>query len=288
MRHAGWSKIAYFCRKFRMKDKITAFYGEHKTVFEENFRMVLESFNMEAIHKMRTSTKRLRALFILLRFLSGNRFKARKQLKKIRTLFRYAGHIREIQIEQQLVAAMGSELGEEFPEYQEYLRQREHREIARFLKHLPAYGERTEILDDPVIVDTIAALEPGNLGEQASAFILKKAGSIAANISKPTSNKRIHSNRTHLKQLYYLFDILTALTGRAELLGLGNERIRDIEQYLGEWHDLVNSPVYMNAFLRSKHFGGEKKYAVLKRRIAARRKAMRLEIINTIQPEIRV
>jgi CHAD domain-containing protein len=220
-------------------------------------------------------------------FLSGDQFKAGKQLKKIRTLFGHAGRIREIQIEQLLIESMETELGIAFPEYLEYLQQREHREIARFLKHLPAYGKRTEILNDRKVNKAIGSLDPEKLEALASDFMRIKGNRIAGNISKPTSNKRIHSNRTHLKQLYYLFDILTALTGKELLLGLTHEQIRDIEQYLGEWHDLVNSPVYMRAFFKVRNYRGDKRYMALNKRIAARRKRMRQEIITTLFPLIK-
>lgn len=269
-----------------MTEQIRAYYGEHKAVFEENFHMVLESFNMEAIHKMRTSTKRLRALFILMEYLSDKKFKARKQLKKIRTLFRYSGHIREIQIEQQLVTDLEPVLGQTYPEYLEYLKQREHREIARFLKNLPAFDDRNSILDDEHINAAFDDLDKDGLDLRAAAFIKKKSDQVSAIIARPPNNKSIHTNRTHIKQLYYLYDILTGLTGSESIMGLSNERIREVEQFFGEWHDLVNSPVYMNAFFKTRGYKGDKKYALLKKKIAEKRKSMRSEIVGQIYPEI--
>jgi CHAD domain-containing protein len=270
-----------------MTEKIRAYYQEHKSVFEENFRMVLDSFNMEAIHKMRTSTKRLRALFILMEFLTNKKFKAAKQLKKIRILFRYAGHIREIQIEQQLVIDLQEILHEDYSEYIEYLKRREHREIIRFLKHLPPPETRETILNDAKINAAFEQLDQQDNTSRAKEYVRAKETRISGLIAKPASNKRIHTNRTHLKQLYYLYEILTDLTNEDMLLGITNERIREIEQFFGDWHDLVNSPVYMNAFLKTRKIKGEKKYAILKKEIADKRRLMRREITTSIYPEIR-
>ena len=237
-----------------MTEIIRAYYQEHKSVFEENFIMVLDNFNIEAIHKMRTSTKRLRALFILIAFLSEKKFKEKKQLKKIRTLFKYSGRIREIQIEQQLVLNYQSILDQDYRTYLEYLKQREHREIARFLKYLPSHKTGKSILKDDKITKTINRLPKDTIEKRAIDFVNEKENKIRELISKPASNHRIHSNRTHLKQLYYLFEILTHLIKAKKLLNMTNERIREIEQYFGEWHDLVNSPIYMNAFFNTKNF----------------------------------
>jgi len=265
---------------------IRAYYEQHKSVFEFNFLMVLDDFNIEAIHKMRTSTKRLRALFILIEFLSGKNFKAKKQLKKIRALFRFSGRIREIQIEQQLILEYQTQLDQDYSTYLEYLKQREHREIARFLKYLPSHTERESMLKDEKIKMAIDQLKMITIKKPAIDFVKIKENKIRELTSKSHSNHRIHSNRTHLKQLYYLFEILTHLIKAEKLLDMTNERIREIEQYFGEWHDLVNSPVYMNAFFKTKKFRGDKKYVALKKVIAGKRIKMRNEIIDCIYPEL--
>lgn len=265
---------------------LITYYNEYKSVFDINFQIVLDNFDVEAIHKMRTSTKRLRSLFILIEFLSKKKFKAKKQLKNIRILFKFSGMIREIQIETKLVLAYQEKTSEIYPEYLEYLKQREHREIARFLKHLPKISKRKRILNDVKITKTINNLPVKDLKQLTNNYLRSKENSIKMLIEKPASNHRIHSNRTHLKQIYYLFDILSALSNNELILGLNYERLRVIEQYFGDWHDLVNSPVYMNAFFKTKKYKKEAKYESLKNTIAADRKIMRKEITKTFYPEI--
>ena len=120
-----------------MHQRLANFYQEHKSTFEKNFQVVLAEFEVEAIHKMRTSTKRLRALLQLIEYLADDKFRAKKQLKKIRQLFKYAGKIREIQIEMVTLSVYSEKLKIKFPEYAEYLKYREKKEIARFLLALP-------------------------------------------------------------------------------------------------------------------------------------------------------
>ena len=146
-----------------MEDLIKAYFVEHKSVFDEKFKIVLASFDEDAIHKMRTSTKRLRALFQLLQFISTNKFKAKKQLKKIRTLFKHAGKIREIQIEKLVSSTFANRIDISIPEYQEYLTQCEHREIARFLKSIPKFSERDKIIEETYVIETIKNCSGKNL-----------------------------------------------------------------------------------------------------------------------------
>lgn len=270
-----------------MTTKLRQYYQDYKLVFDDNFKIVLENFDVEAIHKMRTSTKRLRALFLLLEYMTDKKFKAKKQLRKIRFLFKFTGRVRELQIEQQLILTYQTQLGENYAEYIEYLKIREHRAISRFLKHLPQQADRSKILNDKKVNAVFDKMDKGVYGNKASAFIQAKQNSINKLVEQAASNSRIHGTRTHLKQLYYLFDILTDLTDTTGILGMTNLKMREVEQYLGTWHDLVNSPVYMNAFLKTKKPRDNKKYLVLKKEITTDRKAMRKEIIKNIYPSLK-
>lgn len=281
----GYNKNPNFTKK--MTGILKTYYEEHKLVFEENFRKVLESFETEAIHKMRTSTKRLRALFILIEFLSEKKFKAKKQLSQLRTLFKHAGKIREIQIEELLVLQYEQVLNKKFPEYLAYLKWRKHKEIARFLKNRPDLAEADAIISDKRVEKAISILPTGQtMKALAISFIEDRSQRLKKNIKSPASNHRIHQNRTFLKQIYYLYDILTALSGLKVILSSEADRIREMEQYLGTWHDLVNSPVFLHAFFQTKEGISIGKYKILKARIAADRKEMRKQILDQFYPEL--
>jgi CHAD domain-containing protein len=269
-----------------MKEAIKSYYFSYKEVFDHNFQLVLDNFNVEAIHKMRTSVKRIRALYILVEHMTDKKFRAKKQLKNIRILFKFGGRIREIQIERQLLASYELKLDNKYPEYNEYLLKRERREIAKFLKNIPKNSDRETILNNEKFVRTIDAFDEELIREKTRSFLDYKTRVIHNLINKPASNERIHSNRTHLKQIYYLYDILLEISGREVLLGIENTRLREIEKYFGTWHDLVNSPLYLNAFLKTKNAQPKRKYLALKRQISADRKKMRVEILSVLYPEI--
>lgn len=260
------------------------YYKIHKQLFEENFQIVLEIFDLDAIHKMRTSTKRLRALFILIEYLNNGKFKAKKQLKNIRTLFKFAGRIRELQIEYLLVQSFEAEFNKDYFEYLNYLKIRERRESAKFLTNIPSHPRETVFLDDQALTRVFEKLKNVNIKKRAKTFIKSRTKQIKKNSQAPPSNERIHQNRTMLKQIYYLYDILTELTGEEEILGMNKERMREIEKYYGDWHDLLNSRFYMDAFFKTSHYNGQQKYKELKKEISSRRKAMRQMIISTYNP----
>lgn len=269
-----------------MEDLIKSYFAEHKAVFDEKFKIVLASFDEDAIHKMRTSTKRIRALFQLLQFISTNKFKSKKQLKRIRNLFKHAGKIREIQIEKLIASNYETTLDINIPEYKEYLAQSEHREIARFLKSIPKFSERNKIIDDVYVIDTINDCSDKNLKDSVKKFLLWKTKQFSHLNAKPVSNERIHKNRTILKQLYYLFDILTSITEEPMVLNMTHERMREIEQKIGTWHDLINSTYFLNNFFHTKNGDKSAKYIKLKQQIIKDRNLQRKEIVKNLKIEL--
>jgi CHAD domain-containing protein len=269
-----------------MSELIKAYYQEHKAVFDEKFNQVLEGFNADAIHKMRTSTKRLRALFQLIQVLSGNKFKAKKQLRKVRGLFKYVGKIREIQIEQMLIWSYEEKLNSNYSDYIEYILKRENREIVIFLNYLSTQNKEDKLLNDDKILNSIENLKENKIVKRTEKYLARQTARLSEIISQRPNNKRIHEVRTILKQLYYLHDILTGILGREKLLKVSKERLKEIEQHLGTWHDLVNSPKYMNAWLRTQNTDKSEKYITLKRQIQEDTKSMRMEIIRNIYTEL--
>lgn len=269
-----------------MEDLIKAYFIEHKSVFDEKFKIVLASFDEDAIHKMRTSTKRLRALFQLLQFISSNKFKSKKQLKKIRTLFKHAGKIREIQIEKLVSSTFADKLDIDIPEYQEYLMQCQHREISRFLKSIPKFSERSDIIKDAYVIETINNCTGKNLNDNVKKFLLWKKEQLSSLNARPVSNERIHKSRTILKQLYYLYDILSQITEEPEILNMTNERMREIEQKIGNWHDLINSTYFLNNFFQTKNGVRSAKYKKLKHQIIKDRNLQRKEIVKILKKEV--
>lgn len=262
---------------------IKSYYTEHKSVFEKNFAIVLGNFDVEAIHKMRTSTKRLRALLLLIKFLSPEKFKAKKQLNKLRLLFKHAGKIREIQIEMVTIAHYAKISEKKYPEYHEYLKTRERKEIARFLRALPEIDNKGHILNDTQILEVIQNIPEEKIKKRTEAFIeLKK--DILLDINRhPLSYSKIHENRTHLKQLYYLYGVLCDLTGQDEILKMKSEKIRDIEQLIGSWHDLVNSSSLVNAYIKTKNSRQNKKYKELRKKVAADRNKILKQITGVLK-----
>jgi hypothetical protein len=257
---------------------IQEFYIEHKSLFEENYLLARETSNAGAIHKMRTSMKRLRALFQLMAVLTDGKFNTKKQLKKGRKAFKLVGSIRELQVEEMLVYEYEEKLGLKFIEYSEYLIEKEQREIIRFKQNLPL--EKHDFFNEEDFNEALKSIDRKEMQLRAQAFIKQKANALLKLNEKAKTTKRIHQSRTILKQVYYLYPILIELSGWHQVLGLTPEVVREKEQQIGNWHDRVNSLHYLHKFFDAKDGRNTDDYENLKKSIIEERDAMKNEIVK--------
>ncbi|MBP6723049.1 MAG: CHAD domain-containing protein, partial [Bacteroidia bacterium] len=77
------------------------------TLFETNRDLVMAKIKVkrgpdqeDAIHDLRVATKKIRTVFRLVEFIAPDQFKTKKQIAGLRTLFRAAGVLRELQVDE--------------------------------------------------------------------------------------------------------------------------------------------------------------------------------------------
>ena len=261
-----------------MAQIIQEFYIEHKSLFEENYLLARETSNAGAIHKMRTSIKRLRALFQLVEALTDGKFKAKEELKRGRKIFKSAGIIRELQVEEMLVYEYEEKLGLKFIDYSEYLIEKGQREIIRLKRGLPTQDD--SLFDDEAFYMAIKSMGQKEIQSKARAFIKQKSNALLKLNEKAKTTKRTHQNRTILKQIYYLHPILLELSGRQQILGMPPEEMSEKEQQIGNWHDRVNSLHYLHLFFDAKNGRDTDDYQKLKQFITKERDEMKSAILK--------
>lgn len=263
-----------------MNQIIHEFYLEHKSNFENNLIIARETSKPEAIHKMRTSMKRLRALFQLIQILTERGFNAKKYMKKGRGIFKLAGVIRELQVEEMLVYSYEESLGIKFMEYSQYLFNKENREISKFKENQLSYKKDRKIFNEQVFLKALKSISIKDIQIRSQGFVNLKLNALTKLNKRGKTIENIHQNRTILKQIYYLYDILTKLSGWSELLGMEKEEMRQKEQEIGNWHDKVNSFQYLSSFFDAKEGRKNEEYLLLMQLIKNDMGKMKSDIIN--------
>ena len=63
----------------------------------------------------------------------------------------------------------------------------------------------------------------------------------------------MHDLRKHVKELYYYFDFIADQFTLKKYEDIEVEKLKDMSEHLGDWHDRFVMPTCLDQFIRKKH-----------------------------------
>ena len=194
--------------------------------------------DVEGIHEMRVEIKRLRAFFNLAEWINPD-FKKKKNFSKIRNLFKSAGRVRDIHVQQELTIAWMKKADLEISEYYNYLKQQELKKQSQFSKACNRF--RTDEFEKNwhIIRDSLNILPENYIqfkSDERLHFLLEnlihyreKTGFIGDDY---------HKIRILSKETRYTLEILQTCYPEISKFDVLNSKLRDLHRALGKWHDI--------------------------------------------------
>jgi CHAD domain-containing protein len=211
-------------------------YERRVRIFEDFFALSSASPSSGAIHDTRVGLKRLRAFFDLVGSMDAG-FDAEERFAPARRLFRAAGRVRNLQVIEAKVRDASAEASLELAEYYNWLKQEERggvRKFSRICRHFEKDFFASVWTKMARALDGVPA---GRIRKKIEVRFVDLVREIKQERAMPRDVRRLHFLRTRTKEAHYTLEILLecGLTGEdAALLG---ERLRDVHQSLGRWHD---------------------------------------------------
>ena len=213
------------------------YYDSQYEKIKKNYFLSIETFEIEGVHDLRVEIKRLRAFFDLIEWINPY-FKSKKKFKEIRKLFKAAGKIRDIHVQQELTRKRISLLNLDLSEYYNLLKQKElaaRKGFSNFCKKFDVRvfeAKREEIRKYLEIIDLdyIKFKTEQRFNRLIDDLIDFKNKEILA-------EKDFHTIRILSKETRYTLEILQKCFPTKEYFNDLNEKIRAIHQALGKWHD---------------------------------------------------
>jgi CHAD domain-containing protein len=219
-----------------MNDRIVEYYRKHRILIEENLQLSRDPKDVEAIHNMRLSIKRMRVVADLADRISEGKFKSKQQLTDINKLFKSAGRLRDIQVGIQLLAEFDKE------KLVKVIDSFETKELKQRRKYDDVLGE----FDPGVLAGFEDELirHTGNADEKLIMFaglsmLSELELSIHQTYHASGDEKRLHRIRRKLKDINYLNNIYDEALPVAEQLNIDLEKLRNLGEIAGSWHDAL-------------------------------------------------
>ena len=224
---------------------------------------------------MRVAIKRLRAYFNLIEWINPV-FKAKQNLKPVRRLFKAAGKIRDIHVQQELVRKWTSEMNLEMSEYYNFLKHYEMEERKRFLPSAKKFDLGIFLKNWSLIKNSLSFI--------STEYIQYKAEErFSTQIEELVKFKRkedfieddYHAIRILSKETRYTLEVLQKCFSPKDIWEKLNESLRKVHQALGRWHDDDVALQFLGGFLlmySGKRFYDRSSYTKYKRNLTSDKK----------------
>ena len=203
-------------------------------IFRGYFEKISANPEMEDIHQLRLAIKRLRALLHLCEVVSRSAFRQNEHLLLFDSLFKEAGKLREIQINESLLISCGIEVP---PAYTEYLGVIRTAVTGSLLEETEKFDFKQLEALDAGLENTIDPIPEQDIIRDAETEVLNQLRVIQELRRKPVSRKKLHKIRMRLKVIIELLRLIGESSHFSDLVNLEPGCVQ-LSRQLGKWHDL--------------------------------------------------
>jgi CHAD domain-containing protein len=202
-----------------------------------NFLQSVVDFEPESIHELRVGIKQLRSLFRLIEWMQPD-FKFKANYRKVRQLFKAAGPLRDLQVQQTLAQAWQLQLNFDLSSYLALLQSRE--VTARV-----AYGhtaQKFKIMKlkkkSRKIENWFISISRRDVKIQAKVCVQNQMSQILQLGENPSeARKHLHPIRILSKEIRYTLEFLTVCLPDLHYPKQLQQGLKNVHQIIGQWHD---------------------------------------------------
>ncbi len=232
----------------KVRQKLVQYYKTIDQLFSSKYIETFHQFDRDVIHKLRVSIKKLRALFSLLAALS-DQVNAKKAYRPIRQVFRKAGAIRDLQVQQKLLKQYEKKFELDLSDHIDRLFTKEQDAKANFLVFKKQNYFTVLKQHSDYLLRNLQSLNLEALNAQLSAYFQTLFQQIFQLIDLPNKEaEQLHDLRKLLKELNYNLLLVSDIRGvpLADKKSLKN--LDALQELLGDWHDTEVALLNLEAF----------------------------------------
>ncbi|MEE8583791.1 MAG: CHAD domain-containing protein [Acidobacteriota bacterium] len=218
--------------------------------FEEirrHFALASQSSDPEAIHQMRVEIKRLKAFFQLLEGLCAD-FRAKKNLKPIRPIFKSAGRLRDLQLQIGLARQWMDDSGRDLEAFCQHLAEREQQAQLGFRKKSSLFDAAAIEAKEERVSRVLGSLTARQSRLRAAELLEGLQSELLERGQASKAQDDLHPLRILAKQARHTAELLQMCLRTSPPPNQVLEALRAAEQALGQWHDQEVALGFVEAF----------------------------------------
>ena len=225
-----------------MAEQIIEYYRKHRGIIEENLELSRDPHDIEAIHQMRLSIKRMRVVARLAEIISKGKFKRKEQLKGTAKLFSRSGSLRDMQVALQLLHEYDST---QLQPVIDHIETRELKQRRRYEEVLSGFDISVFATFEENLTAAVTGVNQKVITHAAYTLLSELEFDIHRIYHGSNDEKRLHSIRRRLKDINYLNNIFDEALPVADHLNISVEKLRELGEAAGKWHDCLTLEVLL-------------------------------------------
>lgn len=270
-----------------MHEDLLNYFQKYHHRLEHFLALCFETPNAEVVHELRVSIKRIRAIFLFTEHLAGNEnFDADKHYKPLRKLFRMAGNIRDVQVQQKLIAEYANTLKTTFDVYLEHLGKSEKLSVTWFFENIEQGKIEHNLASiHHIIENTLSSFKKDDIKTKAFQLLENQCDELRIILVKMPHNKQLHQMRTTIKQMLYILSVIRKSDPLDSEIPISLSCLTETEILLGKWHDSIVGIKLLKDFRKIKEKQLEAKtenYKLLAIALDIEQRILRAQIRRTI------
>jgi len=211
-------------------------------------RRTQRCFAIEGIHDLRVEIKKIRALLRLAEQIRPE-FKSRPPIRKLRALFRAAGSLRDIDIEQKIILDKQGHF--ELSEIVNYLKAKEIKQRKKLAGACDILDRRDLSKSQSQLRQALRGTTVTDLREPMRAAVKKLADDIMAlDNRKELTSDHLHSVRKLSKLMRYELDVWQRCFGETVMVKSIQRGLAAVYNKLGEWRDTLLTLALLDSYLK--------------------------------------
>jgi CHAD domain-containing protein len=248
-----------------LRGAVRAFFEANRDIVFAKAKVKPGPDQEKAVHELRVATKKIRTAFRLVQFIAPDRFRQKKEIAGLRTLFRAAGPLRELQVDESVVWNY------------ELLHIAYHRRLSQLLRaetksaqpyyesERKAFDQATLLKPGKLLLTIVHGMPEEELLAKTLALYYLRMGQMHQVMPNTYEVEMIHKARIYLKEAMYLMGLLVQ-AGYAHKLKPGLlEAAKATAEIAGDWHDREVFYQWLQIQLRPDGalFGKDRHYRML-------------------------
>ena len=226
------------------------YYEEQQKTFLLWFNNSLEDQDIENIHQLRVSIKKLRATWSLMQFISQKQWSKKPHRKLYSTIFKPAGRLREAQINHELIQKHPAHYLET---YVDFLIQQQEDSTKELVKAMKDFDFKELERLNKQLIKEFEDIPNETILNRSMQYLDKEIQKIYGFMEALPDDYILHKIRINLKILVEVLAIIRSLNSRSGLARYAT-KIKSINSKIGTWHDSVILTDSLTHFLNDQDY----------------------------------